>query len=160
VNHISVASSETKVTVKFYWALGYRVGKPMCRKMRSTSNWLKEMKSEMWLTTSEKDSHEWVHRNARSKAADVSDVRSPARTTIIGAPKRYGKSTRKLDWKPPKFEMAEALREPRSSQARKVLRSLPQHEIESRRSLEVLQNSATDYHRNIYKFHEVYRKAR
>ncbi|GFS60394.1 hypothetical protein NPIL_93591, partial [Nephila pilipes] len=62
-----------------------------------------------------------VYRNARSKAADVSDVRSPPRPNIIGAPKRFGKSSPKRDWKPPKFEMAAALREPRSSQARKVL---------------------------------------
>ncbi|GFT40481.1 hypothetical protein NPIL_687471, partial [Nephila pilipes] len=93
-----------------------------------------------------------VYRNARWKAADVSDGRSPPRTTIIGAPKRFGKSTPKRDWKPPKFDMATALREPRSSQARKVLRSLPQREIESRRSLEEPENSETDYHRNTETF--------
>ncbi|GFS98269.1 hypothetical protein NPIL_625211 [Nephila pilipes] len=49
-----------------------------------------------------------VYRNARWKAADVSDGRSPPRTTIIGAPKRFGKPTPKRDWKPPKFEMATA----------------------------------------------------
>ncbi|GFT24399.1 hypothetical protein NPIL_630711 [Nephila pilipes] len=61
------------------------------------------------------------YRNARSKAADVSDGRNPPRTNIIGAPKRFGKSSPKRDWKPPKFQMAAAVREPRSSLTLNVL---------------------------------------
>ncbi|GFT07932.1 hypothetical protein NPIL_296111, partial [Nephila pilipes] len=50
-------------------------------------------------------------------------------------PKSFIKSTTTRDRKPPKFEMAAAVRERRASQVRKVLQTYHQHEIKSSRSL-------------------------
>ncbi|GFU33248.1 hypothetical protein NPIL_262691 [Nephila pilipes] len=101
-----------------------------------------------------------VYCKARSKADDVSYGHRPPRPTIIGTTKRFRKSTPTRDRKPPKFETAEALREPRSSKPQKVLRNLPQREIQSRRSLRRPQPSENDYLRSAETFYKFYRNAR
>ncbi|GFT93847.1 hypothetical protein NPIL_466121, partial [Nephila pilipes] len=75
-----------------------------------------------------------VYPNVEYKAAEVWKRRSPPRTTSIAGPKSFTNLPPIRNRKPPKFVRPEALREPRSSKPRKVLRRLPQREIESRRS--------------------------
>ncbi|GFU29787.1 hypothetical protein NPIL_242731 [Nephila pilipes] len=60
------------------------------------------------------------------------------------SPKIFKKYTATRDPKPPKFEMAAALRERRASHPENVILTYPEHKILSRRSLEGLKSSEND----------------